>query len=358
MPWTSNALTELLGIRVPIIQAPMAGSSTPDLATAVSNAGGLGSLGCAFMTPGQFSEQCETVRTATNGVYNVNFFTHEEPGQDPDRGEQMRDALKPYYDEFGLGDVPDAIASAPSFNEDMLAAVLAAAPPIVSFHFGLPTPDAVQAVKASGAVVLSSATTVAEARFLEQNGCDAVIAQGFEAGGHRGTFVTSYEAASVGTFALVPQIVDAVDVPVIASGGIADGRGIAAALALGAQGVQMGTAFLTCPESAAHEIYRRALINASDDETRLTAAFSGKMARGLDNRYIRDMTDKDDMFPDFPINNTLTGPLRKASAEAGKEDFMSLWSGQAAALSKSLPAAELVDTLVKETEAVLKSLGL
>ena len=356
MSWKSNKLTEILGIQVPIIQAPMAGSTTPELAAAVSNVGGLGSLGCAFMSPDQFADQCATVRGATNGAYNVNFFTHEEPGQDSVRGEKMRDALKPYYDEFGLGEVPAAVPSAPSFNEEMLDAVLAASPPIVSFHFGLPSPDAVRAVKATGAVVLSSATTVKEARWLEQGGCDAVVAQGFEAGGHRGTFQASFEAGCVGNFALVPQIVDAVSVPVIASGGIADGRGIAAALALGAQGVQMGTAFLTCPESAAHDVYRRALINAGDDDTRITAAFSGRPARGLDNRYIRDMLGKDAMFPDFPINNTLTGPLRKASADAGKEDFMSLWSGQAAAMSKSLPAADLVKILVAETNDTLSRL--
>ena len=331
MSWKSNKLTEILGIQVPIIQAPMAGSTTPELAAAVSNVGGLGSLGCAFMSPDQFADQCATVRGATNGAYNVNFFTHEEPGQDSVRGEKMRDALKPYYDEFGLGEVPAAVPSAPSFNEEMLDAVLAASPPIVSFHFGLPSPDAVRAVK-------------------------AVVAQGFEAGGHRGTFQASFEAGCVGNFALVPQIVDAVSVPVIASGGIADGRGIAAALALGAQGVQMGTAFLTCPESAAHDVYRRALINAGDDDTRITAAFSGRPARGLDNRYIRDMLGKDAMFPDFPINNTLTGPLRKASADAGKEDFMSLWSGQAAAMSKSLPAADLVKILVAETDDTLSRL--
>ncbi|MBC8338367.1 MAG: nitronate monooxygenase [Alphaproteobacteria bacterium] len=353
MSWTSNKLTDLLGIRYPIIQAPMAGSTTPELAAAVTNAGGLGSLGCAFLNGEQFAEQCAAMRQTTNGAYNVNFFTHDEPGSDETRGEAMRGALQPYYEEMGLGEVPDAKPSSPSFGREQLDAVLAASPPIVSFHFGVPDAAMMRAVKDSGAIVLSSATTVEEAKQLEAAGVDAVIAQGFEAGGHRGTFAATYEAGCVGTLALVPQIVDAVDVPVIASGGIADGRGIAAALALGAQGVQLGTAFLTCPESAAHEVYRRALVAGRDDATRITSAFSGRPARGLDNRYIRDMAGREDMFPDFPINNTLTGPLRKASAEAGREDFMSLWSGQAAALSKSLPAAELVETLVAETEEVL-----
>ncbi|MBT3307399.1 MAG: nitronate monooxygenase [Alphaproteobacteria bacterium] len=357
MSWKSNKLTELLGIAVPIIQAPMAGSTTPELVSAVTNAGGLGSLACAFFNLGQFAEQCATVRQATNGVFNVNFFAHAEPVPDEARGQAMRSALEPYYQEFDLGAVPDAVASSPSFGPEQLDAVLAASPPIVSFHFGLPDAELVRALKDNGAVILSSATTVEEAKLLEAGGVDAVIAQGFEAGGHRGTFAPPYEAGCVGTMALVPQIVDAVSVPVIASGGIADGRGIASALALGAQGVQMGTAFLTCPESAAHDIYRRALVAGRDDATRITSAFSGRPARGFENRYMRDMAGSEDMFPDFPINNTLTGPLRKASADAGKEDFMSLWSGQAAALSKSLPAAELVETLAAETDAVLARLG-
>ena len=353
MSWKSNKLTELLGIHVAIIQAPMAGSTTPALAAAVTNAGGLGSLGCAFLNAEQFAGQCADVRGATNGAYNVNFFVHQEPVLDDERGEAMRARLEPYYREFDLGPVPDAVPSSPSFGPEQLDAVVAASPPVVSFHFGLPGADMMRAVKDMGAVILSSATTVAEAKRLEDAGVDAVIAQGFEAGGHRGTFEASPEAGCVGTLALVPQVVDALTVPVIASGGIADGRGIAAALALGADGVQMGTAFLTCPESAAHEVYRLALVAARDDQTRITSAFSGRPARGLDNRYIRDMAGYETPLPDFPINNTLTGPLRKASAEAGKQDFMALWAGQAAALSKSLPAAELVETLVAETDAVL-----
>ncbi len=356
MSWKSNKLTGLLAIHVPIIQAPMAGSTTPELAAAVTNAGGLGSLGCAFQSPDQFAADCAEVRAATNGAYNVNFFVHKEPEIDAERGESMRARLEPYYREFDLGPVPDALPSSPSFGPEQLDAVLAATPPIVSFHFGLPDADVMRAVKDTGAVILSSATTVAEAKQLEAAGVDAVIVQGFEAGGHRGTFDASHEAGCVGTLALVPQVVDAVSVPVIASGGIADGRGIAAALALGADGVQMGTAFLTCPESAAHDVYRKALVAARDDETRITSAFSGRPARGLNNRYIRDMAAYGEPLPDFPINNTLTGPLRKASAEAGKGDFMALWSGQAAALSKSLPAAELVETLVAETDAALSRL--
>jgi len=351
--WRSNALTELLGIRLPIIQAPMAGASTPALAAAVTNAGGLGSLGCAFHAPDAVAGDCRAVREATNGAFNANFFVHQEPTPDAEKGEAMRAMLAPYYAELGLGDVPAAETPFPSFNDAMLDAVLAAAPPVVSFHFGLPGEDVIRALKDAGAVLLASATTVAEARAVAAAGFDAVVAQGFEAGGHRGTFAPPFEAGHVGTLALVPQVVDAVDIPVIAAGGIADGRGIAAALMLGAGAAQLGTAFVTCPESAATEVYRRALDTARDDETRLTAAFSGRPARGIENRYVREMAGRDDQFPPFPVGNALTGPLRKASAEAGSPDFVSLWAGQAAALAKALPAAELVDALAAETDAVL-----
>ncbi|MEE8352071.1 MAG: nitronate monooxygenase [Rhodospirillales bacterium] len=356
MSWKSNKLTEILGLEVPIIQAPMAGSTTPELAAAVTNAGGLGSLGCAFYDAAQIDSECRTMRSTTNGTYNLNFFVHQEPVIDEKRGEATRKELQPYYEEFGLGEVPTALPSSPSFDQAQLDAVLDAAPPVVSFHFGVPADDVMRAIKDMGAVILSSATTVSEAKKLEAAGCDAIVAQGFEAGGHRGTFAPPYEAGNVGTMSLVPQVVDAVSLPVIAAGGIADGRGIAAALALGASGVQIGTAFLTCPESAAHTVYRDALMNARDDETRLTSAFSGRPARGLENRYLKEMAGKEGSLPDFPILNTLTGPLRKASAEAGKGDFMSLWSGQSAALSKALPAAELLQALVRETDAVLGAL--
>ena len=230
-------------------------------------------------------------------------------------------------------------------------------PPVVSFHFGLPGDDAFKAIKAAGLFTLSSVTNVAEARELEARGVDAVIAQGFEAGGHRGTFSEPYERGHVGTLALVPQVVDAVSIPVIAAGGIGDGRGIAAALALGASAVQLGTAFLTCPESAAHPLYRRALNAARDDQTRITHAFSGRPARGLENRYLLEMAGHEARYPDFPILNTLTGPLRKASAKENNPDFLSLWSGQSAVMSRNLPASELIQLLVTETESVLERLA-
>ena len=302
--WPNNELTAQLSIRYPIIQAPMAGASTPALAIAVSTTGGLGSLGLAMHTQEALRTDCATVSSA--GVpYNANFFVHSEPVEDPARAADTRSLLAPYYRELGLGQVPDVVTPAPSFNDTHLQAVLDLRPPVVSFHFGLPADDAFKAIKAAGLYTLSSATNVAEARELEARGVDAVIAQGFEAGGHRGTFSEPYEKGHVGTLALVPQVVDAVSIPVIAAGGIGDGRGIAAALALGASAVQLGTAFLTCPESAAHPLYRRALNEARDDQTRITHAFSGRPARGLENRYLREMAGHEARYPDFPILNTL-----------------------------------------------------
>ena len=355
--WPNTELTSRLGIPYPIIQAPMAGASTPALAIAVSKAGGLGSLGLAMHTEEALRADCVAVSTATNAPYNANFFVHSEPVDDLERAADTRSLLAPYYRELGLGEVPDAITPAPSFNDIHLQALLDLRPPVVSFHFGLPNDNAFRAIKAAGLFTLSSATNVAEARELEARGVDAVIAQGFEAGGHRGTFSKPYERGHVGTLALVPQVVDAVSVPVIAAGGIGDGRGIAAALALGASAVQLGTAFLTCPESAAHPLYRRALNEAADDTPRITHAFSGRPARGLANRYLLEMAGHEARYPDFPILNSLTGPLRKASAKENNPDFLSLWAGQSAAMSRNLPACKLIQLLVAETESVLEGLA-
>ena len=259
MPGTfTSALAERLAIELPLIQAPMAGVSTPELAVAVAHAGGLGFVAGGMLTPEGFAAELDGVRRRTNQAVGANFFVHPPPRIDAAREARLRARLAPYYDELGI-EQPGELAIAPRFDRAMLEAVLAAAPAVVSFHFGLPEGAAMLALKSAGMLVMSSATTVAEARRLEEGGADAVIAQGYEAGGHRGTFAGRFEDAGIGTFALVPQIVDAVSVPVIAAGGIADGRGIAAALALGADAVQIGTAFLRCPEAATGEMHRRAL---------------------------------------------------------------------------------------------------
>ncbi|MCP5081951.1 MAG: nitronate monooxygenase [Alphaproteobacteria bacterium] len=351
--WPNTQLLDLLGIDHPIIQAPMAGATTPALAAAVSNAGGMGSLGCAFMTPERTGEEIAKTMMATNRSINVNFFVHEPPGEDAAKNATLKERLQPYFDELGLGEMPAVTPTNFPFDEAMMEVMLELRPRVVSFHFGLPAQHMVQALKEAGVVVLSSATTVREAVLLADGGVDAIVAQGWEAGGHRGTFASTMDAARVGTMALVPQIVDAVNVPVIAAGGIGDGRGIAAAFALGAAGVQPGTAFLTTEEAATPAVYRKALLEASDEDTRLTRAFSGRPARGLSNRYIEEMAAHDEDLPDFPLLNTLTGPLRKASTEAGSPDFVALWSGQAMSLNRTLPAGELLEKLVEESLAIL-----
>ena len=351
-----SPLAERLGIEVPLIQAPMAAVSTPEMAAAVSNAGGLGMLASAMMTPDQFGAAMARVRQATNKPFGVNFFVHDPPDLDPKREAKLRARLAPYYDELGI-EPPGDLPIAPRFDDVMLKAVVETTPAVVTFHFGLPEPADVEAVKEAGAVVLSSATTVGEAKQLEAGGADAIIAQGYEAGGHRGTFASAFEDAQVGTFALVPQVVDAVAVPVIAAGGIGDGRGIAAALALGASAVQIGTAFMRCPEAATSDLQRKALAAASDVGTRVTRTLTGRPARALANRYVREMSGFDESdLPDYPLIRGLAGPLGAAAAKSGSDDFSTMWAGQASALGREMPAGELVMTLMDEASAVLKGL--
>ena len=354
--WPKRDLIDLLGIDHPIVQAPMGGESTPALAVAVSNAGGLGGLGCSFMSMEELRTKAEEIRSGTNRPFNFNFFAHPEPREDPDLDAETRARVAPFYEELGLDSVPErGEASCETFNEAKLSVLLDIRPKITSFHFGLPPLPMVEALQDAGSLIFCSATTVAEARFLNESGVDAIIAQGWEAGGHRGTFETSFEDFGVGTMALVPQIVDAVDVPVIAAGGIADGRGIAAAFALGASGVQMGTAFLSCPEANISDDHRAALRQARDDDTRLTRAFSGRPARAKNNRYIEAMAKDQVPLPDFPTMSTFSSPLREASEHRGDTDFQFLLYGQAAALNRELPAAELMERLIDEAQRALKS---
>jgi nitronate monooxygenase len=334
----------------------MAGSDTPALAAAVANAGGLGSIGCAMMSPERFRAAYAEAQAATNRALNMNFFTHASPGDDEQKAARARALLAPFFMELDLGEVPEVTESNLPFGEAIFEAVLEARPRVVSFHFGLPEARFVFGLKAAGTAILCSATTPAEARDLEARGVDAIIAQGWEAGGHHGYYLTE-KGAQIGTMALVPQIVDAVGVPVIAAGGIADGRGIAAALALGAAGVQIGTAFLTTAEAGIPAPHREALLASDGSDTRPTKAFSGRPARGVVNRYMVAMEAHEDALPDFPLMNTVTGPLRKASAGAGSPDFIALWSGQAVGLNRQGSAAELVETLVEETRAAMARLA-
>jgi len=281
---------------------------------------------------------------------------HDAPVADGAAEAAMRERLAPYYEEMALGDAPAARDIFPIFNEEMLAAVLDLRPGVVSFHFGLPPREMIGTLKEAGAIILASATTVREAVALEKGGVDAVIAQGFEAGGHRGTFLGGAESGTVGTFALVPQVVDAVDLPVIAAGAVADGRGIAAAFALGASGVQIGTAFLACPETDMHPVHRDMLLKTPGEETRVTRTISGRPARAILNRYIAEMDESTAEPLAYPLQYSLTGPLSAASRKRDSGDLMVMWAGQGAALAKPLPAGELLTKLAEDAQAVLAEL--
>jgi nitronate monooxygenase len=352
----SNKLTKLLDVDYPIVQAPMGGESTPEMAIAVSNAGGLGGLGCSSMSLQDIEKSVKKIRAGTNRSFNLNFFTHPEPHENPDTNAKTRARLEPFYNELGITDIPthgkDPYGT---FTEEKLNLMLDLRPKVVSFHFGLPADGMVQTLQEAGIIIMCSATTVEEAVWLDEAGVDVIIAQGWEAGGHRGTFCVSHEDFGVGTLALVPQMVDAVNKPVIASGGIADGRGIAATFILGAMGVQLGTAFLSCPEANISDSWREALSNASDADTRLTSAFSGRPARAKNNRYIATMSQVRSDFPDFPTMYDFSGPLEQACLDGNANGLEFFLYGQAASLNRLLPAADLVQLLVEETRNALNS---
>jgi nitronate monooxygenase len=351
--WPDRRVLDLFGISVPIIQAPMASATTPQMVIAVSEAGGLGSLPCALLSVEQTREALDLIRRSTPRPINVNFFCHVSPRPDPARALAWRAQLAPYYVEKGLD--PEAPVPSPTrapFVADFCSVVEEYEPEVVSFHFGLPEPALLDRVKATGAKVISSATTVAEARWLEDRGCDAIIAMGLEAGGHRGSFLSPDVSRQIGTFALVPQVVDAVKVPVIAAGGVADARGIVAALALGAAAVQIGTAYLFCPEATIAPVHREALQTAADDETMVTNVFTGRPARGIVNRVMRELGPISPVAPSFPLASGPLIPLAR-SEPGGAPDFMGLWSGQAARLARALPAGELTRTLADQALAKL-----
>lgn len=355
--WPNRVFIDLLGLKYPIIQAPMIGPK-PDLAGIVSEAGGLGSLAGAAMTPSQLRAEVEAIRRRTANPFNVNFFCHTPPVADPLRERDWRALLAPYYAEWDLA--PDAAIPATNrapFDSAMCDAVEDLKPDVVSFHFGLPEPALLDRVKAAGCLVLSSATSVAEALWLQERGVDAIIAQGAEAGGHQGMFLSGDVAARIGTFALVPQIVDAVRVPVIAAGGVGDGRGLVAALALGAAAVQMGTAYLFCPDSGISAPHRAALTGPVNDVTQLTNLFTGRPARGLVNRLMREIGPISSSAPAFPLAANALQPLRARSESGGSGDFSPLWCGQAARLGRDIGAAELTHLVASEALDLLRALA-
>lgn len=343
--WPDTRILDLLGIELPIIQAPMAGATLASMVIAVSNAGGLGSMPAAMLSTGQLRDELKTIRQQTQRPINVNFFCHQPPPADEQRAQDWKHLLKPYYQELGVDfDAPTPVSNRAPFDSAACEVIEALRPEVVSFHFGLPEKSLLDRVKATGAKVLSSATTVEEALWLEAHGCDAIIAMGYEAGGHRGMFLSDDLSCQIGTFALVPQIVDAVKVPVIAAGGISDARGVAAAFMLGASAVQVGTAYLFTPEAKVNAAHHRALRNSSASETAVTNLFTGRPARGILNRVMRELGPMSAKAPAFPLAGGALMPL-KAKDEA---DFSNLWAGQAFTLGVELTSAELTRRLAEE----------
>jgi nitronate monooxygenase len=355
MSWSETPITSLLGIRYPLIQAPMAGITTPELAATVSEQGGLGSLGAAMLSPERIREQIRAVRELTDAPFGVNLFAPLTPVDPGDSIEQMQRALEPWRERLGLGP-GEPWGAVQQVFEDQLAVVLEEQPPVFSFTFGIPPYEVLDSVRVARIKLLGTATTAYEAELLEQAGCDAIVAQGSEAGGHRGTFSAPFEDALIGGLALVPQIVDRVKCAVVAAGGIMDGRGIAAALALGADAAQLGTAFLACDESGAPAPYKQSLSEATDTDTVVTRAFTGRPLRGLRTSFVEQIEASGAEIPPYPLQADLLAELRKAGIEQGELDVVGRLVGQGVPQIRSGPAAELVRHLVEETEAAVARL--
>ncbi|WP_043175210.1 NAD(P)H-dependent flavin oxidoreductase [Streptomyces sp. NRRL B-24484] len=343
---------ELVGLEHPVVQGPFGGgASSVALAAAVSEAGGLGSFGAHQLRPDALTRLVEDLRAATSRPFAVNLWV-PQPGEGA-TGATAADVerLHPYYAELGLPD-PSAELHRPDFDEQV-DALLEAAPPVISLVMGLPPERLVAGARRRGILLVGTATTVAEAEALERAGVDVVVASGSDAGGHRGAFLAPVRESLVGTFSLVPQVVDAVRVPVVAAGGIADGRGLAAALVLGADAVQIGTGFLACAESAASEVHRRALLSPEARTTVLTRLFSGRTARGIVNRFVREMAVHEETVPPYPVQNALMLPLRAEAAARGRSDLVNLWSGQAAGLAVGGAAADYLSGVLADAGRLL-----
>lgn len=346
-------LTRRLSLGAPIFQAPMGGVTTAELVVSACEAGTLGFLAAAYLTPAQIAEISQAVRARTSRPFGINIFAPVAARRAPRDPRHALARLEAYHAELGLAPPALPRSEAIQFDEQVEAALESGAAAL-SFTFGLLPPAVVRRVKAHEMFLMGTATTVGEAIALEHSGVDAVVAQGSEAGAHRGSFAAEFDDAMIGGIALVPQTVDAVRVPVVASGGIMDGRGVAAALALGASAVQMGTAFLTCDEASIAPAYKQAILDAREDETRVTRAFSGRPARGIVNRFIREV--ENEAILDYPVQNALTRPLRAAAARQNRAEFLSLWAGQGARLARRQSVAALIERLNAETEVALERL--
>ncbi|NOV00619.1 NAD(P)H-dependent flavin oxidoreductase [Paenibacillus planticolens] len=341
-------LTHILKIRYPIFQAPMAGGpTTPELVAAVSNAGGLGNLGAGYLTPEQLRSTIQKIKELTDQPFGVNLFVPEQPIESEEAIDQMSAYLNKYRIELGIATNPLLPKFSESF-EEQVQVLLEEKVAVFSFTFGIPPHEVIQAMKERGTVVIGTATTVEEAKYLEAAGVDAVVAQGSEAGGHRGTFLNNISDNQIGTMALVPQIVDHVSIPVIASGGIMDGRGLVASLFLGASAVQMGTAFLACPESGAHATYKQKILSSNEDTTEITRAYSGKAARGIRTAFMNDLHQYPGTIPAYPIQNAMTRDIRQAAAKSNNPEYMSLWAGQGLRLASDHSAAAIVKQTIDQ----------
>ncbi|OAH55732.1 nitronate monooxygenase [Domibacillus aminovorans] len=357
----NNEITETLHIEYPIIQAPMAGGvTTSELVAAVSNYGGLGTIGAGYMSPTQMRKQIKEVRQLTSNYFGINVFVPNEFNASESEIKSANHLLQPIREQLNVHEKdqferPKSKRMFEIFNEQ-IKVVMEENVPICSFTFGVPSKEVIAALKQQNIILMGTATTVREAVEIEKIGMDIVVVQGSEAGGHRGHFMNSFQESLIGLMSLIPQVVDSVSIPVVAAGGIMDGRGLMASICLGAKGVQMGTAFLTCIESGAHHVHKEAILHSKEDETALTRVFSGKWARGIKNKFIVEMQEHETSFPDFPIQNTLTQAIRKASTSQNNHDFMSLWSGQSTRLAKNQTVEMLMKNMMAEATKIKKDI--
>ncbi|HWL26031.1 MAG TPA: nitronate monooxygenase [Ureibacillus sp.] len=353
----NNEITERLKIEYPIIQAPMAGGvTTSKLVAEVSNSGGLGMIGAGYLTPIQTREQIREIKQLTSNPFGINLFVPNEFNVTESEVKSASEVLNPIREQLNLSrkdgfEISTFNNAYETFN-DQVKVVIEEKVPICSFTFGIPSKEVIAELKQHNIILIGTATTVREAIENEKSGMDMVVVQGSEAGGHRGTFIDGYQESQVGLMSLIPQVVDNVSIPVISAGGIMDARGLMASICLGAKGVQMGTAFLTCVESGAHKVHKEAILNANEDQTLLTRSFSGKWARGIKNKFILKMKKHEDLLPDYPVQNTLTQDIRKASSAQNNQDFMSLWSGQSPRLAKSQTVESLIKNMIAEAKKI------
>lgn len=353
----TNELTKLLKIEYPIIQAPMAGGvTTSKLVAEVSNAGGLGMIGAGYLSPNQIREQISEIRLLTSKPFGINLFVPNEFSFTENEINSANQLLQPIREQLHINlddhvDVPTSKTVLETFVEQVKV-VMEEKVPVCSFTFGIPSKEVMEDLKQHNILLAGTATSVKEAIEVEKSGMDMVVVQGSEAGGHRGNFINDFQESIVGLMSLIPQVVDHVSLPVIAAGGIMDGRGLMASMCLGARAVQMGTAFLTCDESGASKIHKDSILQASEDQIVFTRAFSGKWARGIHNQFISEMQKHEETLPDFPIQNTLTQSIRKASSSQKNPDYMSLWSGQTPRLAKNQSVNVLINSIISEAKRI------